>query len=298
LPPPPERVLAAAETLIPGAGPAEVAPSSAGLVNESYRVMRDGRAYSLRMPGPRTADLGQDRSWECRVLERAGAAGLSPPLELCDAGRGIIVARWMEGDAWTRADALQPANLARAASLLRRVHRLEIPVAPRRMSPKSWIAHYAAALEQAGGVPPLASSLAARAGQYLDTLSSLPAAAPVLCHSDLHVDNVLDTGPDLMLLDWEYAHVSDPFWDVAGWACNNDMGDRDAWLAEYLGRLPEPHETRRLGVHAWLYDYVCLLWSELFLRSRPAGDVAERARCLGRRLSDPSGYEPSSGPAE
>jgi hypothetical protein len=35
----------------------------------------------------------------------------------------------------------------------------------------------------------------------------------------------------------------------------------------------------------WLYDYVCLLWSELYLSQRGDGGVAARARLLAARLS-------------
>jgi thiamine kinase-like enzyme len=117
--------------------------------------------------------------------------------------------------------------------------------------------------------------------------------APVLCHSDLHRFNVL-VGSRIFLLDWEYAHVSDGFWDLAGWIANNDWptADADRLLARYLGRSAEPGECARLRVLEWLYDYVCLLWSELHLSQRSeetSRDVCRRMTLIEARLKRASG---------
>ena len=43
----PEEVEEAARRYVPGVGAVSVAPLGRGLVNQSHRVVRDGRAYSL-----------------------------------------------------------------------------------------------------------------------------------------------------------------------------------------------------------------------------------------------------------
>jgi thiamine kinase-like enzyme len=91
------------------------------------------------------------------------------------------------------------------------------------------------------------------------------------------------------LLDWEYAHVSDPLWDLAGWSCNNDLcaDSGRLLLAGYLGRQPSPEDSARLEQLVWLYDYVCLLWCEVYAKLRPdvPGDaISARAQLLAQRL--------------
>jgi hypothetical protein len=106
-------------------------------------------------------------------------------------------------------------------------------------------------------------------------------------------------------------------WDLAGWSANNDLEDnlRHDLLASYTGRPPAQTDYLRLQLLGWLYDYVCLLWSELYLNLHrnerpgvdspgadspgvnssgvnspgaalddPQGGVAARARLLAARL--------------
>ncbi len=213
--------------------------SARGWSTRAYRVARGAGRYSMRVPAQNPVDLGLDRAWECRVLERAGAAGLAPIVECCESRCGILVSRWVEGGAWTAEQAAQPENIEKIAQLARRVHSLRLPEAARTMRPEAWIAHYRQALARyaADAHPALQSSLEAR----LAALARLPPPAPVLCHSDLHVQNLIAADHGLVLLDWEYAHVSEPFWDLAGWAANNDLGarSRQLLLASYLGREPD-----------------------------------------------------------
>jgi thiamine kinase-like enzyme len=124
----------------------------------------------------------------------------------------------------------------------------------------------------------------------------------VLCHSDLHPQNIIEGDRGLVLLDWEYAHVAEPWWDLAGWICNNDLETHFGQLlfTSYLGRQATASEAARLKVLVWLYDYVCLLWSELYARLRPAGaanGTAVRAQRLAQRLACESGSRAGEVPA-
>lgn len=291
---------------VPGKGPIVMERLGLGLVNESYRVARDGQWYSLRIAAKQAAELGLDRGWECRVLERAVAAGLAPLVECCEPRRGILVARWVDAQPWTPEQVRRPENIEKIARLARRIHTLPPLRAARRMTPAAWVGHYQRALDSHGtGADRLAGSadraaLGLEAAACLDALASLPPVAPALCHSDLHPHNVVSGDHGLILLDWEYAHVSEPLWDLAGWIGNNDLAADSSRLliASYLERPPAPPEAARLQLLCWLYDYVCLLWSALYLKLRPDGDggasISARARLLAARLK-PVRLESDSG---
>jgi aminoglycoside phosphotransferase (APT) family kinase protein len=290
-----------ARRYVPGTGAIALDRLGSGLVNESYRAVRDGLRYSLRVPAPHGVELGTDRAWECRVLERATAAGIAPRIVCCEPREGLLLAHWVEGSAWTLEQARQQGNIEKFASLVRRVHALATPAAPRIMSPAGWVAYYRAALARRGAdaAHPLGSErrrldLKIPLEWRLAALGALPPRPPVLCHSDLHVQNLVAGTGGLVLLDWEYSHVSEAFWDLAGWACNNDLSaeSRRLLLTSYLGRQPTGEDAVRLEHLAWLYDYVCVLWSELYLDSRGSreGDgILGRAELLVGRLRRDSG---------
>jgi thiamine kinase-like enzyme len=273
---------------VPGRGPVTLTPLAAGLVNESYRVERDGRVYSMRLAAG-ALELGVDHEWECRVLQCAARAGLAPAVACCEPSRGILVAEWSGGHAWTAEESRLPGNIRALTGLLRRVHALPIPRPARIMSPAAWIAHYGRTAARTGTRPAASAGLRGAAKTRLEKLAGIPTARSVLCHSDLHRLN-LAAGERLVLLDWEYAHVSDPYWDLAAWIANNDGTASFAAdvLAGYLERPAGEHESERLRLLTWLYDYVCLLWSELYLTQRagtPGGEVSARAGTLALRLN-------------
>ena len=279
------RLQRLAERYVPGSGTARIDALGSGLTNRSYRVNRNGQLFSLRIAAPRARELGLDRGWECRVLRCVAGANLAPAVECCEPRAGVLVTRWAEGRSWTVEEASSPGNIRKVALLVRRVHALPPPDRPRSVSPGQWIAYYRRELHRRGGGKAFEGRHRPRGGlggmarSLIEVLSEEPSASPALCHSDLHVQNLLIApGGAPVILDWEYAHISDPWWDLAGWACNGDLtAERgELLLRHYMGREPTPAQAGRLRRLAWLYDYVCLLWSELYLSSRSDGGEAGR----------------------
>ncbi|HWX78455.1 MAG TPA: choline/ethanolamine kinase family protein [Steroidobacteraceae bacterium] len=277
--------------VVPGTGTLKIEPIGYGLFNETYRVIRDGCSFTLRLGLEPPFDLRQDLGWETRVLQAAGRAGLAPELLYDDPAQGVLVSRWVEGRSWSLEEARNCVNVGSIAGLLRRVHGLQVAQPVRLMSPPAWVDWYGAALSRAGRPPN--PTLRAAAAAHLDDYSKLPSAAAVLCHSDLHTLNLIERDQSMILLDWEYAHVSEPLWDLAGWSANNDFeteAQRNL-LARYHETPPTPRQWTRFKLLLWLYDYICLLWSELYLNLRPANPkVSGRLTQLDARLRVPAHY--------
>jgi thiamine kinase-like enzyme len=286
----PDELESLAVRHVPGDGRPQIHRLGKGLINETYRVVRGGERFALRVAAANPHHLGVDREWEGRVLGAAVAAGLAPAIVYSDPQHGILLTRWIEGVPWSPSDVRRAPGIDRIAGLVRRIQALRVPAPARLMSPPRWIDYYS------GAAPHAPTVLRQAAAAHLAALAALPGADPVVCHSDLHVQNLIDRGDSLVLLDWEYAHASDPLWDLAGWSANNDFEPemRHELLAKYAGRPPTRNESLRFERLGWLYDYVCLLWSELYLNLRrdagpdPASrkDVAARARLLATRLEE------------
>jgi thiamine kinase len=287
----PPDIEALARSIIPGEGTVSLRRLGTGLFNSTYRAVRDGMEYALRVPA-HSAPSSQDRVWEIRVLEQASRKGLAPPLIYADGGSGVLLLGWVWGGTWSEAAARSPEAIDKMARLLRDIHALPIPTPPRRMDAGEWAECYTRALPSR--TSSATAEFAEAAERAIRSLQALPRpAAPVLCHSDLHRLNVLQLdaatqGHGLLLLDWEYAHVADGYWDLAGWSANNDLPEaaQRALLASYGDAPATESQWARFRLQYWLYDYICLLWIELYVRLRPADSaaIASRAAWLERRL--------------
>jgi thiamine kinase-like enzyme len=243
-------------------------PLAAGLVNDSYRVERDGRLYSMRLAAD-TLELGVDREWECRVLQCAARAGIAPVTICCQPSRGVLVAEWTGGDPWTAEELRQPGNIRALTGLMRRVHDLAIPGPARIMSPGAWIAYYGRAAARTGKQATASAGLRAAANVHLERLAAIPSTPLVLCHSDLHRLNVA-AGERLMLLDWEYAQRADPLYDVACALAYYPQAQPQAAELLAAAGLTGAGVAARLEAAIRVYDGLSRLW--LWARASPRPD--------------------------
>ncbi|MES1196954.1 MAG: phosphotransferase, partial [Steroidobacter sp.] len=70
-----------------------------------------------------------------------------------------------------------------------------------------------------------------------------------------------DDGNRLWLLDWEYAVIGDPCFDLASVCCYHDFNQqqRMSLLSQYLQLFNQEHISR-LNRMCWLFDYIKELW--------------------------------------
>ena len=288
-------VRALARRFVPGHGEPEICELQSGLANVSYKVTRDAQDFVLRVRAARGEAPGVEREWERRVLDAVSAARLAPQVLDCAPTEGVLLTRWITGASWSAAQSVQPWAAEQVAGLARRVHAVPPPLPARAMSPALWRILYLDALQRADLDAVRRATIGAwgvRALRVLNEYAALAAPVDCLCHSDIHRHNVLLSDSGLVLLDWEYAHVGDPFWDLAGWISCNDLpieaGER--FLAAYLQREAIAAERIRLHLLSTAYDYICLLWIELFQAAERGSDapvdtgLARRAELLAARF--------------
>ncbi len=246
----PEQALAEIGSLADGARVVGELPG--GPASDNYLVERGDDRWALRIDTTTTAALGLDRSAEAFILGHVHRAHLGPRLEFLDVEQGILLTRYIPGRAWTQDDLADHHNVARLAELLRAVHAVEIPAKPFGLRER--VARYAACV----GTPPAAE----RAHAIIALLSELDAAEACLCHNDVVCANVID-GDRLYLVDWEYAALGDPFFDLATVVAHHGLPAEAAraLLEAYAGRVREFDEKRLRG---WceVYRSLVSLWQD------------------------------------
>ena len=106
--------------------------------------------------------------------------------------------------------------------------------------------------------------LSDRAGEILGRAPDTE-SVNALCHNDLVAENILRVpGRGLVLIDWEYAGIGDPYFDLAVVVRHHGLGDAltQRFLAVYLGRAPDQPEQARLATQCDFYGCLLALWNE------------------------------------
>jgi len=83
------------------------------------------------------------------------------------------------------------------------------------------------------------------------------------CHCDPAGANLLDTGTEVTLVDWEYAGMNDPAWDLAYLSIQSafDPASDGRLASAYFGRPATAAERGRVEVHKALVELMSALWA-------------------------------------
>ncbi len=247
------RVVAALQRLPDFAGAELQACLGNGPTAISYRLRHRGRDLVLRIDKPVARRLGLDRSAELVAMRAAADAGLAPQPLAAEPAAGLLLSEFIPGQIPPAEAFSSEAFLRRLGELLARVHRL--PAIGWRGSYLQMVSE--TYFRAAGGAR--ASALATEIRGLLATLPPGPPDCP--CHNDVHPGNLLEVDGRLLLLDWEYAGLSNPLFELAALLADNGL---PAMAAEALlagaGSRPTAALRSRLAVWRPLYDRVAELW--------------------------------------
>ena len=222
----------------------EVEALGGGITNHNFKVCVDGEALVLRIGGKDTDLLGIDREHEHEAALMAARLGIGP--EVVRFADGVLVTRFVEGEVG-RAD---PGTVG---TILGRLH--EAPAIAGRFDSFRVVEAYAAAASERGRPMPDAFGPAHELARQIE---SLRAAAPtVTCHNDLLAANFIDDGERVWVVDWEYAGMGDPFFDLANFAVNNGLDEEgEAELLEAYGSA----DVQALTLMRFMSDFREAMW--------------------------------------
>ena len=237
----------------------DIEPIKHGLTNRSWLVSTDGDRFVVRISDVGSAEeLQIDRESEASVLQHVARAGIGPQILRCDPADGILVTRYL-GATWIEQDAQADYNIDRLASLLRRLHALDVPAGVRAVDLGSTVDGYVRTLLERGTQNGLVSSelRECAAGTAMQLRED---STPCLCHNDVHYLNIVGSDP-IRLIDWEYAGVGEPLFDLASLCVYHRYAkqQRERLLTAY-GAPTDAINWQRLELACWLFDYIRDLW--------------------------------------
>lgn len=249
----------------------EISPLG-GLTNTNLKLDTPDGAFALQLRSPDPEGY-RSSSATAEALEVAARLGIGP--KLLHADERLILTRWIRR---VERPGIDPR---RAGALLARLHqsgeRLDRP-----FDPFDAARRYAEALGRSPLSPALAEAIA-RAGRDAP-------ARPVLVHGDPVPDNFIDAGDRLMLVDWEYAGMGDPAWDLA--YLSLEAGFPADAETELRAAYRDPRMTiERLATAKMVAASVAVLWGSLRMRRGQPPDLSawiatrlRQAEALGSAL--------------
>lgn len=215
-----------------------------GITNRNYRVNFGGTDYVVRLPGKDTALLRIDREAERLATRAASELGLCPKVAAMLERPPCLVTCFVPSRWMTPKELHQPAAISEIANGLRSFHACGVSL-PNVFSVPEIASAYAEIAGRLGTDKPAGFedglSIATR---VTDAVRAHPEHRPLPCHNDLLPANFLHDGERILLVDWEYAAMGDPWFDLGNFAANNELGDdhEELLLEAYFG---EPATDRR-----------------------------------------------------
>jgi thiamine kinase-like enzyme len=237
---------------------------SGGITNRNYLITAPGRQdrFVIRLAGNDTHLLGISREVEHAATVAAAGVGIGPEVTAFIRPEGYLVTRFIVGEPVSLEQVRRPEMLRRVADSIRRIH--GGPAIPGLFVPLRIVEAYLA-LATSRGVPrPAAWDAAYAVGRRIErALLDAPIELRP-CHNDLLNANFIDDGERIRIVDWEYAGMGDPFFDLGNFSVNHDLEpDQDAILLEAYEGEARPPRLARLALMRVVSDFREATWGVL-----------------------------------
>lgn len=262
-----------------------------GLTNRNYRLDTPSGLFVLRLAGEGTADY-IDRAAEAVNARVASQAGVNAEVLYSDPRDGTMLTRFLEDAHTMSAERFRsPGALERAGQALARLHACG-PAFQGRFELFDQIERYLAVLgERKADIPPGFDCARRQAQEVRRALTCHPVPL-VACHCDPLVENFLDNGRRMHIIDFEYSGNNDPMWDLGDLSVEGGFSEEqdELLLRGYFEGPAEPFDRGRMVMYKAMCDLLWTLWGAVqHADGNPAEDfwayaVGRLERC--RKLLD------------
>jgi thiamine kinase-like enzyme len=254
-----------------------------GLTNLVFRVNHAGEQYVLRLPGKGTEEY-INRTNEAQAAREAARAGVSPDVLYFDLKTGVMVTRLVD-----YAVTMTPGNFRtiagtpeRAGEVFRMLHTSGAKFNFRFELFKMIDGYMKILSAKEIDLPAGYHNVVKDAKIVRAALDARPLPL-VACHCDPLCENLLDVGRRMWLVDWEYAGMNDPMWDLGDLSVEGQFSEAqdEEMIHAYFDGEPGPSERGRIVIYKAMCDLLWTLWGLIqHANKNPAEDF--RAYSLNR----------------
>ncbi|MEA2330379.1 MAG: hypothetical protein QOH58_517 [Thermoleophilaceae bacterium] len=245
-----------------GAREGGVRPLEGGITNRNFLVNFGGSEYVVRLPGKDTSLLGIDREAEHLATRQAAELGIGPKVAAMFEDPPCLVTCFVEGRLLTGPELREPAAVAEVAHGLRAFHESGLTL-PTGFHVYDVVREYAdVARERGGELPAAFQSSLESAEAIVNAVKDHPEHSEQPGHNDLLAANFLQAADHVVIVDWEYAGMGDPFFDLGNFAVNNELSDEDEerLLEAYFGEPATQRRKAALKLFRFMSDFREAMW--------------------------------------
>jgi thiamine kinase-like enzyme len=224
---------------------ASVSILAGGASNANYLLTsRDGRRLVLRLASRTGERLGYSRWRGVAAHEAIAAAGLAPEILAATLPTGHLLSAFVDGPVLDAESIRAAGMLERVGRTLREFH--EAATIRGRFSIFDDQRRYTLLSRAEGLNLPDDIGELNRVAAEIEASFERAEIVDRLCHNDLQLPNFIVTDDRLMVLDWEWAGMGNPYFDLGAAAVNAelDRGEVRRLAAAYFESGDPVHEAR------------------------------------------------------
>ena len=234
-----------------------------GMTNRNFKVFIKDTWYVLRIPAPGTGDM-INRKEEYNNIIYANKIGLDSGLIYFNKSTGVKISKFIENS-----EALNPnsskkiENMEMVCSILRKLHtskekmknifdiytKIELYEKLSKQKNALFFKDYYQVKEKVYLLKDI-----------IDDIKLVP------CHNDTVSENFIKNKENKMyLIDWEYAGMNDPMWDLAAYCLENNFteNEEELFLKIYFKGNIEDKYKKRILINKIYQDFLWSIWTTI-----------------------------------
>ena len=232
-----------------------------GLTNRNYKIDCERGSFVLRLAGEGTSDY-IDRKAEYYNASIASQAGVNAEIVHFDVDNGTMMCRYIDNAKTMDIEGLRNLDaLRRTGKAFRQLHDCGQDFQG-QFELFEQVDQYLAVLRELNAeLPEGFSEIQQDAEAVREALSqhTLPSKP---CHCDPMVENCVDNGRQMYIIDFEYAGNNDPMWDLGDISVEGDFTEEQdrIFLEAYFGHSPDAFDVGRMVMYKAMCDLLWTLW--------------------------------------
>ncbi len=231
-------------------------PLGGGITNHNYKVIVNGEAFVVRIPGAET-EIFIDRENELNCSIEAGKTGVAPEVVYFIKPENVSVFRFINGKTLTTEEIAGSDELIkRIVGSIKIIH--EKAKFKKRFDPFETIRKYMNEYIEKYNAPlPNDIEWMLKVSSQIEKAMLRNKPPDVACHNDYLSENFMDDGKKIWIIDWEYGGYGDPYFDLGDFAVEHPFSreQEELIIKEYCGEMNFEKLSRML-----LYKIVSDLW--------------------------------------